>query len=86
MQRGREVVLEALGGALHVAERGRARAATPLTLAVIDSKIRCRSRDRIVSAATDGHPEQPPRRTNAATTTVGVPRPRRLTMPVSPPM
>ena len=60
-------------------------AATPLTLAVIDSKIRCRSREKMSNAAMIAVPKAAPATTEAAAT-VGVPRPRRLTMPVSPPM
>ena len=60
-------------------------AATPLMLAVIDSKIRWRSRARTASAATTATPKTAPA-TSEPNTTVGVPRPRRLTMPVSPPM
>ncbi len=54
-------------------------------LAVIESKIRFRSRARIASAATDATPNTAPA-TSDDKKTVGVPRPRRLTMPVSPPM
>jgi hypothetical protein len=58
--------------------------ATPSTLAVIASKVRVRSRDNTVSAAMMNTPETTPATTETAIT-VGVPRPRRLMMPVSPP-
>ncbi len=54
-------------------------------LAVTDSKMRCRSRDRMASAATVATPNSAPA-TSAAPKTVGRPRPLRLMMPVSPPM
>ena len=60
-------------------------AAMPLTLAVTDSKIRWRSRDRTASAATKTAPKSAPA-TSELKKTVVVPRPRRFTMPVSPPM
>ena len=66
MQRGGEVVLQPLGEDVHVGECATMTAAMPLMLAVIDSKIRFRSRARIVSAATRGdaeyHPCGQPRR------------------------
>ena len=60
-------------------------AATPLMLAVIESKIRFLSLDRIASAATVKTPNTAPA-TIDERITVSVPRPRRLTIPVSPPM
>ena len=60
-------------------------AARPLMLAVIESKIRFRSRAKIVSHATEATPNAAPA-TSEAKKTVGVPRPRRLTMPANPPI
>ena len=59
-------------------------AATPLMLAVIASKIRCRSRERSANAPTANALKTAPARTET-TITVPVPRFRRLTTPVSPP-
>ena len=49
-------------------------AAAPSTLALIESKIRWRSRESTVNAATITAPEQDPAK-NATAITVGVPRP-----------
>ena len=59
-------------------------ATTPSTLAVIASKVSVRSRDRTVSAAMMNNPKTMPATIDTAMT-VGVPRPRRLMMPVRPP-
>ena len=59
--------------------------AMPSTLAVIDSKIRWRSRTRTASAATTAAPNAAPATTPTART-VGVPRPRRRMRPMSKPM
>ncbi|AUS51467.1 Uncharacterised protein [Mycobacterium tuberculosis] len=60
-------------------------AAIPSTFAVMTLKIRCRSRTMAANIPTIAAPNTNPPISDE-TTTVGVPRPLRLTIPVSPPM
>ena len=57
---------------------------TPSTLAVMASKVSVRNRTSTINAAMMNNPEKIPATIDAAIT-VGVPRPRRLIMPVRPP-
>ena len=57
---------------------------TPSTLAVIASKTSVRNRSSTIRMAMIHNPLRTPR-TVPATTTMGIPQPRRLMMPVAPP-
>ena len=74
-----------MSGSSHQLEMRDRNAAIPSTLAVIDSKSRWRNRTRTESAAIVKAPNTAPAAT-PPTKTVGVPRPRRLMVPMSQPM